>query len=132
MTDDPDDLEPEVPADSSPRDRALVPPDPFRRYLAEAGKYPPLNREEEQELARRYRDTGDREALLHLTEVRVPEDFVPRICSGQKLRAEQLPVLAALAEGQKARIESPDGRVLAVAEMRGGTLHYLRVLATRS
>jgi RNA polymerase sigma-32 factor len=66
MTDDPDDLEPEVPASTSPRDRALAPADPFRRYLAEVGKYPPLSREEELELARRYRDTGDREALFRL------------------------------------------------------------------
>jgi RNA polymerase sigma-32 factor len=44
----------------------LVPFDPFRRYLAELRKYPRLTREEEQELARRYRDTGDREALFRL------------------------------------------------------------------
>jgi RNA polymerase sigma-32 factor len=66
MTDDPADLDPEVPAEASPRDRALVPSDPFRRYLAEIGKYPSLSREEEQELARRYRETGDREALFRL------------------------------------------------------------------
>jgi len=46
--------------------RALVPSDPFRRYLGEVRKYPALSREEEQELARRYRDTGDREALFRL------------------------------------------------------------------
>jgi RNA polymerase sigma-32 factor len=46
--------------------RALVPSDPFRRYLAEVRKYPALSREEEQDLARRYRDTGDREALFRL------------------------------------------------------------------
>jgi RNA polymerase sigma-32 factor len=46
--------------------RALVPSDPFRRYLAEVRKYPALSREEEQALARRYRDTGDREALFRL------------------------------------------------------------------
>lgn len=40
--------------------------DPFRRYMAEIGRYPPLTREEEQALARRYRDTGDRDALLRL------------------------------------------------------------------
>ena len=44
----------------------LVPFDPFRRYLAEARRYPPLSREEERELARRYRETGDREALFRL------------------------------------------------------------------
>ena len=47
-------------------DRALAPFDPFRRYLAELRRYPPLDREEERELARRYRDTGDREALFRL------------------------------------------------------------------
>jgi RNA polymerase sigma-32 factor len=46
--------------------RSLVPADPFRRYLAEIRRYPPLDREEERELARRYRDTGDREALFRL------------------------------------------------------------------
>jgi RNA polymerase sigma-32 factor len=46
--------------------RALVPSDPFRRYLSEVRKYPSLDREEEQALARRYRDTGDREALFRL------------------------------------------------------------------
>jgi len=46
--------------------RELAPSDPFRRYLAEVRRYPPLTREEEQELARQYRDTGDREALFRL------------------------------------------------------------------
>jgi RNA polymerase sigma-32 factor len=46
--------------------RALVPSDPFRRYLVEVRRYPALSREEEQALARRYRDTGDREALFRL------------------------------------------------------------------
>jgi RNA polymerase sigma-32 factor len=46
--------------------RALVPSDPFRRYLAEVRKYPALSREEEQDLSRRYRATGDREALFRL------------------------------------------------------------------
>jgi tRNA pseudouridine55 synthase len=88
-----------------------------------------VTRMDPEEVGRRL--IGDRDALLHLTELQVPEDFVPRICSGQKLRVDQLPALAALREGQKAWLESPDGRVLAVAELRGGTLHYLRVLATR-
>ncbi len=44
----------------------LVPADPFRRYLAEVRKYPALTREEEQEYARRYRESGDREALFRL------------------------------------------------------------------
>ena len=33
--------------------RSLVPADPFRRYLAEIRKYPPLDRDEERELASR-------------------------------------------------------------------------------
>jgi RNA polymerase sigma-32 factor len=45
---------------------ALAPADPFSRYMAEVRKYPLLTREEEQELARRYRDTGDKEALFRL------------------------------------------------------------------
>ncbi len=49
-----------------PEERALAPMDPFRRYMAEIRTYPPLTREEEQDLARRYRDTGDREALFRL------------------------------------------------------------------
>jgi RNA polymerase sigma-32 factor len=40
--------------------------DPFRRYMAEIKKYPGLSREEEQRLARLYRETGDREALFRL------------------------------------------------------------------
>jgi RNA polymerase sigma-32 factor len=49
-----------------PGERALVPSDPFRRYVAELRKYPLLTREDEQELARRYRSSGDREALFRL------------------------------------------------------------------
>lgn len=69
---DPDDpgesvLEVVTPSARSERPgRALVPQDPFRRYMAEVRKYPALSREEEQELARRYRATGDREALFRL------------------------------------------------------------------
>jgi len=54
------------PAPSRSATRALVPSDPFRRYLGEVRKYPALSREEEQELARLYRDSGDREALFRL------------------------------------------------------------------
>ena len=49
-----------------PNERSLAPVDPFRRYMAEIRKYPPLTREEEQEFARKYRETGDREALFRL------------------------------------------------------------------
>jgi RNA polymerase sigma-32 factor len=75
--DEPDELDPEDPQEAGvglvPRvapparaPRALVPSDPFRRYLSEVRAYPALSREEEQALARRYRDTGDREALFRL------------------------------------------------------------------
>lgn len=53
-------------AAASKGERGLVPLDPFRRYLAEIRKYPPLTREEEAELVRRYRETGDRQALFRL------------------------------------------------------------------
>jgi len=52
-----------VPVDTG---QSLAKVDPFRRYLLEVRRYPLLTREEEQELARRYRDTGDREALFRL------------------------------------------------------------------
>ncbi len=48
------------------RGGGLVPSDPYRRYIAEVGRYQTLDREEEQELSRRYRETGDREALFRL------------------------------------------------------------------
>ena len=47
-------------------ERGLVPIDPFRRYMAEIRRYPAITREDEQALARRYRETGDREALYRL------------------------------------------------------------------
>jgi len=49
-----------------PAERGLVPVDPYRRYMAEVRKYPTLTREDEQALARRYRETGDRDALFRL------------------------------------------------------------------
>lgn len=55
-----------VPALVPLRGRELAPADPFRRYLAELRKYSPLSREEEQEVARTYRDTGDPQALFRL------------------------------------------------------------------
>ncbi len=47
-------------------ERSIAPYDPYLRYRAEIAKYPPLDREEERELARLYRDTGDRKALFRL------------------------------------------------------------------
>jgi len=52
-----------------PRESALVPStvDPiFAAYIREIQKYPLLTREEEKELAVRFRETGDREALQRL------------------------------------------------------------------
>lgn len=40
----------------------LVPSDPVSRYMAEIRRYPLLTREQEFELAKKYRDTGDRKA----------------------------------------------------------------------
>jgi len=79
-SDDPVELDPAVLADpvdnSNPEpqakalvpagSRGLAPADPLRAYMAEVRKYPPLDREGEQEMARRYRETGDREALFRL------------------------------------------------------------------
>jgi RNA polymerase sigma-32 factor len=76
--DDPEDIDPAVLKDPLsgpgetpaalpvPAERGLVAVDPFRRYLAEIRKYPALTREDEQELARRYRESGDRDALFRL------------------------------------------------------------------
>jgi RNA polymerase sigma-32 factor len=44
----------------------LAPSDPFARYLFEVRKFEPLLPEEEAQLARRYRDTGDQEAAARL------------------------------------------------------------------
>jgi RNA polymerase sigma-32 factor len=71
---DPDDAAPARNAEARAESTALVPAkqgglvaaDPLRRYLAEVGRYAQLGREEELELARRYRDTGDRTALFAL------------------------------------------------------------------
>lgn len=49
-----------VSADTS--SRAMTAADPVTLYLAELRKYPLLTREQEQELARRYRETGDAKA----------------------------------------------------------------------
>jgi RNA polymerase sigma-32 factor len=72
------DLDPEVlvdptgdseePSQAMVRSRGGLPAtrDPFYAYMREIRRYPPLEREEEVELARLYRDTGDREALFRL------------------------------------------------------------------
>lgn len=43
-------------------DRAIAPSDPVTRYMAEIGRYPLLSREQEREIAIRYRETGDPKA----------------------------------------------------------------------
>lgn len=56
---------PEVLEDIS-ADRALVEYDPLQSYLQEIQKYPLLTREEEQDLAIQYRETGDKGAAYKL------------------------------------------------------------------
>lgn len=46
--------------------RQLEPVDPLKRYIHEAGQHPFLTHQEEKDLARLYRDTGDREAARRL------------------------------------------------------------------
>lgn len=63
-------LVPEV-VETAPRgrptgERALVRVDPLARYLAEIRRYPALDRDEEQRLARAFRERGDKEAATRL------------------------------------------------------------------
>ena len=70
-------------------ERGLPAPfDPFRRYLAELSRYPPLEREEEQALARQYRETGDRRALFRLVTANLM--LVVRIALGYRRAARKL------------------------------------------
>jgi RNA polymerase sigma-32 factor len=55
-----------VPARRGAKDPGLVHYDPLRAYLAEVARHPLLSREEEHELAVRYRETGDLEAAYKL------------------------------------------------------------------
>ena len=58
---------PEAPAALVPRPESMpVPTDPLARYIQEVRRFPQLDREEESELARRFRETGDREAAARL------------------------------------------------------------------
>lgn len=49
-----------------PSSKGLVSQDPIARYLMEIRRYPLLSKEEEYQLATRYRETGDREAAHKL------------------------------------------------------------------
>jgi RNA polymerase sigma-32 factor len=53
-------------AGKAERDPGLVRYDPLRAYMAEVARHPVLSREEEHELAVRYRETGDVEAAYKL------------------------------------------------------------------
>ncbi len=65
-----------------------VPFDPFRRYMNEISRYPPLTREDEQDLARRYRETGDEHALFRLITSNLL--LVVRIALGYRRAARNL------------------------------------------
>ena len=53
---------PEIVETKSTSSRSLATPDPVAMYLKEIGQYPLLTREQEHELATRYKETGDPEA----------------------------------------------------------------------
>jgi RNA polymerase sigma-32 factor len=53
-------------ADGKSRDKSLVPFDPLQRYLAEIRRFPLLTREDEHELAVKYKEYGDVEAAYKL------------------------------------------------------------------
>ncbi|GIW41313.1 MAG: RNA polymerase sigma factor [Candidatus Binatia bacterium] len=59
-------VEEEEEAGAEEDEKALVPYDTVRRYLAEIRKYPVLSREEEKELAIRYKEHGDLDAAYRL------------------------------------------------------------------
>jgi RNA polymerase sigma-32 factor len=65
--DDEASLAPALPATRRPAaDAGLVRYDPLRAYMAEVARHPVLSREEEHELAVRYRETGDLSAAYRL------------------------------------------------------------------
>jgi RNA polymerase sigma-32 factor len=70
------------------RGRFPAPFDPFRRYMAEISRYPPLTREEEQDLARQYRETGDESLLFRLIAANLM--LVVRIALGYRRAARSL------------------------------------------
>lgn len=80
-----------------------------------------------QEIAARI--VGEREALAGLTELLIGSALETRVRQGQRLGAKDLPALAGLGEGERIRLTSEDGRLLAVAEWRDGGARYARVFA---
>lgn len=52
--------------EAAPSSQEIAPFDPLQRYLAEIRRYPVLSREEEHELAVRYKEHGDMEAAYRL------------------------------------------------------------------
>jgi RNA polymerase sigma-32 factor len=56
----------ETEGEDAPERESLVPLDPLQRYLQEARRYPLLNREEEHELAVRYKEDEDVDAAYRL------------------------------------------------------------------
>lgn len=70
-----------------------------------------------------------REALADLREVRVDELCARKVARGMALGYRDLLQCGAprLVEGELVRITGPQGRLLAVAEQRGGALRYRRV-----
>jgi len=86
------------------RGRLPAPFDPFRRYMAEISHYPPLTREAEQELARQYRDTGDKRALFRLVTANLM--LVVRIALGYRRAARNL--LDLIQEGNVGLLQAID------------------------
>ena len=86
------------------RGRLPAPFDPFRRYMAEISRYPPLTREEEQELARQYRETGDERALFRLITANLM--LVVRIALGYRRAAHNL--LDLIQEGNVGLLQAID------------------------
>jgi RNA polymerase sigma-32 factor len=64
--DDGKEQERSLPVVAAPAERAVVPSDPLARYIQQVRRFRELDREEEQELARRYVETGDAEAAAQL------------------------------------------------------------------
>jgi len=55
-----------IPPPSAGHETGIVPADPFQLYVSKIKEYPALTREEEHELAARYKTTGDRDLAFRL------------------------------------------------------------------